>query len=387
MDALTDAPISPHDNAPPRFFPRDCHVISEFQLALIAIAAFVIAAILAYNYWQEQRYRERTERAFKTDHPDVLLDAGDVSRPVRLEPQLGELPLPEDDQVMDAPEDTFALAPRSASAGVNTAIDTVALILAEAPVTASALTPFIERARHIARPVIWEGLVGGLWEPLLTVDLTSGQVKELRVGLQLANRSGPTHREKIEEFMRLVEECAGAVSAVSQREQPVEAHERAQSIDAFCADTDIEIAVNVVGMNGVTFAPTKVRGLAEAAGMVHLDSGEYAQCDDTGEILFTLRNMNPAEPAGVSRSTGYLSGITLALDVPHVTKGKSAVDRMYSTALHMADALGGEVVDDNRAPLHAGGVEAIKKAVGGIATRMEHFGVAPGSPAAKRLFS
>ena len=100
-------------------------MISEFQLALIAIAAFVIAAILAYNYWQEHRYRERAERAFKTDHPDVLLDAGDVSRPVRLEPELGELPLPEDDQVMETPDDTFALAPRSVSGGVNTAIDTV----------------------------------------------------------------------------------------------------------------------------------------------------------------------------------------------------------------------------------------------------------------------
>lgn len=361
--------------------------MGDFQLALIAIAAFVIAGILFYNYWQEQRYRDRAERAFKADHPDVLLDAGDVSRPARLEPILGELPLPENDQVIDDPEEAFALAPRSASAGVNTAIDTVALILAEAPIAADALKPFMERARHIARPVLWEGLIGGLWEPLLHSDLTGGDVKELRVGLQLANRSGPTHREKIEEFMRMVEECAGAVSAVSQREQPAEAFARAQDIDAFCADTDIEIAINIIGTSGMTFAPTKVRGLAEAAGMMHLDSGEYALGGEQGEILFTLSNMNPAEPSGISKSHGYLSGITFALDVPHVGHGKQAIDRMYALALQMADALGGEVVDDNRTPLHAGGVEAIKKAVGGIAAQMEHFGVEPGSSTAKRLYS
>jgi len=362
-------------------------VISDFQIGLIAVAAFVIAGVLFYNYWQEQRYRQRAEKAFKADHPDVLLDAGDVSRPARLEPVLGELPLPENDRIIEDPEETFALAPRSASAGVNTAIDTVALILAESPIAANALGPFMERARHIARPVLWEGLIGGLWEPLLLSDMSGGDVKELRVGLQLANRSGPTHREKIEEFMRMVEECAGAVSAVSQREQPGEAFARAQDIDAFCADTDIEIAINVVGVNGVTFAPTKVRGLAEAAGMVHLDSGEYALGGETGDILFTLRNKDSAQPSGIDKSHGYLTGITFVLDVPHVSHGKAALDRLYAIALQMADALGGEVVDDNGKPLHAGGIEAIKKAVGGITTQMEHFGVEPGGAAAKRLYS
>lgn len=361
-------------------------MISDFTLALLGVAAVIIAAILAFNWWQERRHRQLAERAFKSDHPDVLFDSADATRPARLEPTLGDLPLPDDDVVIPAPEAIVSLAPRQHQpTGLNERIDSVAVILAEAPVTPEQITPFVLSSQKLGRVVHWEGLVGGLWEPLDAALSQGAALKELRLGLQLADRSGPTPKEKFSEFILLAEECANAIVAVSQREDVDEAFERAQGVDSFCADTDIEVAISLIGRSGVTFAPTKVRGLLEAAGLTQLPTGEYSQVDEAGDTLFTVRNMEPTEPPAINKS-GYLSGLSLALDVPHCANGMLAMERMLTLARQLSESLGGDVVDDNRRPLNANGIESIRQAIRGITAQMEHFGVMPGSAAAKRLY-
>lgn len=363
-------------------------MINDFTLALLGAAAALIVAILIFNWWQERRHSRMAERAFKADHPDVLFDSAEATRPARLEPTLGDLPLPEDDIVIPAPDAVDSLAPRQHQPGhgINEKIDSVAVILAEAPVPVEKLTGFVLSSQKLDRVVHWEALVNGLWEPLDAAMSAGGPgLKEIRVGLQLADRSGPTPKEKISEFMLLAEELAHEISAVSQREDVDEALERAQAVDAFCADTDIEIAISLVGRNGVTFAPTKVRGILEAAGLTALPSGEYSQADEVGNALFTVRNMEPTEPPAINKA-GYLTGLSLALDVPHCHDGMLALERMLLLARQLSEGLGGEVVDDNRRPLNAHGIEAIRQAIRGIAAQMEHFGVPAGSPAARRLY-
>ncbi len=382
-------------------------MINDFTMALIAAAALLVAAILVFNWWQERRYARTAERAFKADHPDVLFDSADATRPARLEPTLGELPLPEDDLVIPAPDAIASLAPRQhqPAEGINGRIDSVAVILAEAPVTPDKLTGFVLSSQKLGCVVHWEGLVDGLWEPLDAALAKGVSMKELRVGLQLADRSGPTPKEKISEFMLLAEELAHEITAVSQREDVDEAAERASSVDAFCADTDIEIAISLVGRSGVTFAPSKVRGLLEAAGLTLQPTGEYClresalatpasavdmddgptAFDDAGPVLFSVRNLESSEPPAINK-TGYLSGLTLALDVPHCQDSMLALERMITLARQLSESLGGDVVDDNRRPLNPNGIEAIRQAIRGIGAQMEHFGVMPGSPSAKRLF-
>lgn len=362
-------------------------MLNDFTLALIGVAAAFIVAILIFNWWQERRHAQAAERAFKADHRDVLLDPAEASRPARLEPTLGDLPLPDDDIVIPAPEAVNTLAPRQhrPEAGINERIDAVAVVLAEAAVTPEMLTGFVLSSQKLGKPVNWEALVGGVWEPL-DQALSSGQgLRELRAGLQLADRQGPTPKEKVSEFMLLVEELAHEASAVSQREDVEEAVERSLKVDAFCADTDIEIAISLIGKNGTTFAPTKVRGLLEAAGLVPMPDGEYVYPDEGGHELFSVRNMEATEPPAIDKP-GYLTGLTLALDVPHCPDGMLALERMIGLARQLGETLGGEVVDDNRRPLNATGIEAIRKAIRSIAGQMEGFGVLPGSQVARRLY-
>src|SRR5471032_2493160 len=141
-------------------------MISEFQTALIGIAALIIVGIVIFNHVQERRYREHAEKAFSSDHADVLFDASHATRPARLEPSLGALPVEEDDVVLDGVDSPDALAPQSAVTGIHPDIDCIGLVLADAPIAASMLTPLITRAKRLSKPVLWEGLVNGLWQSI-----------------------------------------------------------------------------------------------------------------------------------------------------------------------------------------------------------------------------
>jgi hypothetical protein len=426
-------------------------MISDFQLALGGAAAALVVGVIVYNRWQESKYKRRAERAFATDHPDVLIDdgaRGAGSKFDRVEPALDAAALGSlgpvttnkfaDDGLDDidpitmpspdvhashaaphiaaqsraqAPPPSFAsaepshpparpayadrphpaphLAPQVTSVpnapALHAEIDSLALVLADSAIGPDKYQPVVEQSRHLGKGVQWEGLSGGLWKPI-GADTADG-FRELRAGIQLADRQGPTDAMILNAFNDMIVQFSTKVNAVSQREDVATALGRAQEVDGFCADTDIEIAVNVIGKNGGTFAVTKVRGLAESKGMLPTASGEYVHQDEHGLLLYTLRNMDPAEPPGIKRSTGYLTGLSFALDVPRTANAVKVFDQMFIIAMQFADVLQGEVVDDNRRLLTANGRKVISETVANITETMEAKGVAPGSSTALRLYA
>ncbi|MEQ1516000.1 MAG: cell division protein ZipA C-terminal FtsZ-binding domain-containing protein [Usitatibacteraceae bacterium] len=370
-------------------------MISDFQWALVGIAVLIIILVIVYNRWQEAKYKKHAEHAFASDHRDVLLHEP-ADRLDRVEPQLGTLPRggSSDDDLMgfDSPKVEAPIRPASAAdgrlPGINPEIDTVALLLADSPISPDQFWPTVQQSQRISKRIIWEGLVGGLWQPIDAHNADDGDgYRELRAGLQLAARNGPVDINTLHGFNEMMIAFSQSIGAVSQREDVTLATARSQTVDAFCADTDIEIAINVIGKSGGTFATTKVRGLAESSGLTALDSGEYELRDELGHTLFTLRNMSADEPPGIKHAGTYLTGLTFALDVPRAPQPASVFARMMTLALRFADTLQGDVVDDNRKLLTANGRTAITETIGSIAEEMQSKGVVPGSSAALRLYS
>ena len=374
-------------------------MISDFQWALGGVAVAIIVLVIVYNRWQESKYKRRVEHAFASDHPDVLIDGqaaatASVSPSLigreRVEPRFEAMP----DQAADELAPIGDLSAHGASTVarqppvLHAEIDSIALVLADVPIESRHYELVVEQSKRLGNGVRWEGLAGGLWQPITLPTLET--FRELRAGIQLADRRGAIDTLALTAFNDMVSQFAAKVGAVSQREDVDAAMARAQRVDTFCADTDIEIAVNVIGKSGVTFAVTKVRGLAESNGMAALESGEYALLDDHGNVLVTLRNIEPTEPAGIKRAggvSGYLTGLTFALDVPRTIDADRVFERMFALALKFADMLHGEVVDDNKKILTANGRKVIADTIVHIMAKMEGQAIAPGSSVALRLYA
>jgi hypothetical protein len=171
---------------------------------------------------------------------------------------------------------------------------------------------------------------------------------------------------------------------VSQREAPAAAAARAREIDQFCADNDIEVAVNVVGQLGATFAMPRVKTLALENGLSETAAGELVRFAPDGSIAFLIRRFDDAQ---AKPGAHYYSGLTFALDLPNVADPPRALAEMVRVAELFAANLGGQLVDDNRRPLTEAGIASIRRSLEKIFHDMETHGIPAGSALARRLFS
>lgn len=359
--------------------------MSQLQLLLLALGAVFILGVVLYNIWQERRARNHAEKAFGTAIGDALF-ARNMDDGERREPTIGALP-PSD--VVEAVEGASELitpepleAPGGPAAEISSRIDTVAVILADDPVMREQLDPLLDALQNHTTPVHVEGLVNEQWHPIETSPRTSW--RELRVGLQLASRSGPVPESEIERFNESIAEFAATVNAVSQREAPATAAARARDLDNFCAEADIEVAVNVIGRSGTTFATSRVKSMALAHGFSETASGELVHYAGNGPPDFVIRRFN--DPSG-KVNPAYYAGLTFALDLPQVADPPKALDRMVKLAEAFAMELGGELVDDNRRALTDAGVASIRRSLEKIVDAMNQHGIPAGSPLARRLFT
>jgi hypothetical protein len=368
--------------------------VSDLQLSLIALGAVLVAAVAGYNILVERRARRRAEEAFRASHPDALLEpAADRREPVlgdlpaeggRKDPSLGALDAvvePAAGPAAETAKSDPAAAQPEPGAVLSSRVDTIALVLADRPVTREQLDGLLDTLAPHTTPVHVEGLAGEHWAPI--EESPRDAWRELRVGLQLASRAGPVAEEEIAAFNDTVAGFAASVNAISQRESPAEAAARARDLDSFCAEADIEVGINLIGRAGATFALPRVKALALEQGFAETGSGTFQRRDPEGAVTMAIR----VTEGGAGREIGYATGLTFAIDVPHVANPGSVLQEMGKVAEAFASALGGELVDDARKPLGPHGLAAIRRSLDAVAGSMDARGIPAGGALARRLFS
>lgn len=364
--------------------------MSDLNIALIIAAVGIVGGVWALNWWQERSFRRKAEQAFEKPSQDVLLErkpktAARASQDTpRLEPSLAtQAPSPEPVLAAPAVETVTSARPDTV---LDSAIDYIAELHPSEALNARSLQLAIEDAGKIGKPVRWMGLVEeNGWMP---VNPGSGaNLTQLRVGLQLADRKGPVGDSQMLEFVRIMRQLGEDAGAVVDLPQRTPALTTAADLDAFCADVDVLIGLNIVSRDGTPFPATKIRSLCEAAGMSLGEDGLFHFQNDAGQTLFSLCNLGQESFSSATIRQMKVNAVTLLFDVPRVVGGAPVFDRVVVLARHLAESLDGELVDDNRRPLNEQGIGAIRRQLADIYRRMELRGIAPGSATALRLFA
>lgn len=374
--------------------------MNELQLALIAAGGLVVAAVWAYNLWQERRHKKVAEEIFKGDRPDVLLQGqgGDDAdeAPARAEPtvspQRDERIEPGMEPVGDAAAEAAeedaeeaAVPPPPTELADPVADCTLQIGFAEA-VSAPALWEAQRGlAEQLTKPLVWSGHDGREWRRLSAHD--AGHYGAVAASLQFADRQGAVGAIELSTFLDGVRDIAQQFGGSIEVPQAQALLDHATALDGFCASVDVQLGVGVVEAAGGDFTGTKLRGLAEAAGMVLQGDGRFHAVDERGEDVFTLANIGSELFDADTLRTLTTHGLSFTLDVPRVTDGTAGFDRMLATAKQMAQTLGGVLVDGQRHPLHDATIAGIRAKIGEIQQQMAANQIAAGSPRALRLFS
>lgn len=400
--------------------------MTELQMGLIGLGAAAVVGVFAYNKWQEYRHRKLAQAMLKPQQDDVLLGAAPAKAPavtpapapdVRSEPELGSEapsvaqerrePVLSDDQpaevsgetgasepVMNpepAPVDDDGIADLPAGAVPGSLLDPrlefiVAMELVDPVPAAQIIHSQYEALQRIAKPIHWVAFndFNRQWERL--APDSEATVRRVRVGLQLVDRLGPVSEADLATFTGAMHALADELLAVA--DMPASRLlDQAAEIDRFCASVDLEIGVNLVS-RGTPFSGTKIRALAEAAGMVLADDGAFTRRDDDGRIQFTLQNFETTRFSSESIRNVTTHGLTFVLDVPRVDHGERVFLQMVDLAKRFAETLQGTLVDDNRQPLSDVQLDHIRREfIGKPQAMMASYGLPAGSPQALRLFS
>lgn len=270
---------------------------------------------------------------------------------------------------------------------LSPAIDYIVALEAVEPAPAyQILESQSEALLRVKKPIHWIGYneTAREWEPI--IDDGQSEYRRIRAGLQLVDRRGPLSESELSTFHLALQELSDELMAIPELPPRQPALDAAIALDQFCASVDIQIGINVIASAQV-FPGTKLRALAEAAGMVIDADGRFVRCDDEGNVLYLLLNQANVGFSPESMKTLTTHGVTFLLDVPRVAHGERVFSQMVDLAKRFADVLRGTLVDDNRRPLSDGALEPIRQQIGQYQSMMAARRLPAGGPLAQRLFS
>jgi ZipA, C-terminal FtsZ-binding domain len=365
-------------------------------LALLAAGIALVIGVLVYNWLQERRVRRRLEAS----KPPSVSGAGDadrvepefrehapgLSQSAGIDEAVDELPGVAPEPLEPRPVRVPATTAERPGAAPDPDIECVVVLQPQQPVPTSALAGAL--SAQLGKPLRWLGRrgAGSAW---LAIDsASSGTWHEIAACLLLANRAGAATRADIDAFVRLVGQTASALTVAYASPDAAAEASRAEELDRFCADLDVQIGLTILKSELGQIAGTRLRGVAEAAGFRINPGGffEYLQ-EETGVPMYTLQNYKTDQPFSVE-SLRMLStpGVVFLLDVPRVVDPIRVFDHMRLAAKRMTKTLEGVLVDDNRRPITDASLAAIREQVQATSVALREAHIDPGGPRALRLF-
>jgi len=371
--------------------------MSELQATLLAIGFGVIVAVYAFGWWQQRRYQRKFGEAFKASHVDALYQESGT----KLAGQLQQSALA--GMVDEAIEEAIITDVEIAEVSVvelsvtNLLDDSCSLLnvrsdfiielhLAE-PSPAAVLAGLWHRKFDFGKPVQVCGLTLGTkrWERAIAESQTL--YARFRIALQLVDRGGAISAAKLADFRDLVLGIAIRIKADTTVPDIQETFHQAIELDAFCAEADQMVGVNLVPPGDRLIPATKIVHAAARQDMTLEADGAFHLLNAHGQSLFSLINQNSVPFQHHTLETFSTAGITLLLDVPRVENPGNQFDQMMHVARELAKELQVNVVDDLRVVLSDNSLARIRAQIAEVEAKMCAWGIAPGSAQARRLFS
>ena len=390
--------------------------MTDLQMSLIAAGGVFVVGVISYNKWQEHKARKSVERAFASDHDDVLMRAdgtpAERSEPVLdigatpplgpVEPGFGTGAPAAGAPIAGAPaagapgagaagDGAASLAPAAALPGatpdtppaelaeslVDPLIDCMIALALEGAARGDKILPSLLKLRRVGnKPIHYIGLaVNGDWEPIVH----GGVYTKLQAGVQMATRTTSLNELEYSELVTRLRAVADEIGAEPEVPDMIEVMSEARTLHKFVAGHDAQLGVNLKS-NGPPWAMSTLIGALEKAGFDVGPSGRFAMPDGAGGVLFTLST-------NVTLGADTTDRLTLLLDVPCVAPERDGFGAMVKSARDLAMRLDATMVDDFEQPLVDATLDEIADQVKEFYTEMEAADIPAGSTRALRLFS
>ena len=390
--------------------------MTDLQITLFGAGGVFIVGVFSYNKWQEYKAKKSVERAFSTDHDDVLMREGDApvadaQEPVlRQEPRFDAAPAVKAEPSFGAPpasavpdahvhaepslgdaaepapavaapaapvQEEVSAASEQATSLVDPLIDCLLPLSLEAPVRGDKILPVLQTLRLVGnKPVHFIGLhVNGDWEPITH----GGVYTKMQGGVQLASRSTALNELEYSELVTRLRGVADEIGAEPEVPDMMEVMAEARTLHRFVAGHDAQLGVNL-HTNGAPWAIATLLVALEKQGFDVRPDGRFVMPDGDGGHLFSLST-------NVTLAEETTPRLTLLLDVPCVAPARDGFGAMVACAKALVGRLDATIVDDYNQALSDAALAEIAGQVHEFYQEMDAADIPAGSTRALRLFS
>ena len=380
--------------------------MSTLQISLAVAGGLILACVVAHSAWSARRNAPRqptppnnNETSAMPLQPPGQQDApGTTGRtPGATPPSDGaERREPSFDTGPDTvpggtPAPSFAqslgLATPEKSPVLDALIDVIAPVAIDGVVSGEAALAAMPSTRRAgSKPFGVEGLSAttGEWQ----FPVAGQRYSAFQCAVQLANRTGALNQIEYSEFVMKAQAFADALSGEAEFPDMLEEVARARELDQFASGHDAQLSFGLRAIS-TAWSPGYVQQCAGRIGFVAgalpgrmvLPGSQHG----LGPVL-GLSFDAQAAMAEAPEDTA-LRDITLSLDVPQVPHSERPFARLCESAIALAKAMGGVIIDDNGAPIRPEAMEAINNDLETLYTTLEARDLAAGSVLARRLFS
>jgi hypothetical protein len=364
--------------------------MTDLQASLIVIGCAIVIGVISYNKWSEYKARKSVQRAFSTEHDDVLMDAGATPKAAsgekddrRQEPSFAEAGASagggtgETQQTDEIEAVEFVHNLQRRELPIDELVDCIIPIALVGAARGEKILPALQSLRHVAnKPIHFIGQRDdGEWEPIAHGSVYSA----LRAGVQLANRSGAVNELEYSELVMRLRQVGDELDAEPEIPDMTSVMVSARALHQFVTQYDAQLSVNIAS-NGAPWAINSLLAALERQGFDVRPDGRLVMPDGDGGVLFML-STNETLAAEIT------SRLTLLLDVPCVAPARDGFGAMSACATVLASRLDGAIVDDTNQLLSPQALKDIAGQVASFYAEMAAADIPAGSTRALRLFS
>lgn len=338
---------------------------------------------------QEQSVQEETaiqasrmEDSFaeREETPELMSEQKTVVEPVFEEeiPPQEEVPqeeAPQQQETESIPSTTF-----TRRFVLDDIIDQSVLVNLKESVRADKILPFAQKLRRIGNKAVhFVGIANepapeSLWQPIVPGKF----YQRLKVGIQIANRTGPLNEIEFSDFVAKVTQLANEIGGNVIVPKSDVVLQNAKSLFKFVESHDARLGINVKSIRPWPIA-TLVQAL-EKSKLKKVNNDLFVLQDENNSVLFSLT-------INVEGASDAASSLTLILDVPCVPAEKQAFISMVRVAKDLARRLRGTIVDDAGRMLSDPMLNDIAHQVDVFYGEMKAASIDAGSSRALRLFN
>ncbi len=330
--------------------------MSDLQIGLIALGVVLIGLVLAFNWWQDRRARQRMQAHFPEGEHDPLLGAaGGSASGSRREPGMTV-----------AAEDAEEADPTC---------EAVIDVSFGQPVPGPQLRDALQGLAHsVGKPVrVLVMRDSGTHTSQLRADESYGS---LQLTVLLANRQGPLTDIGWSHLWSAAQTLAQSFDGTVEGPEQEQVLSQANQLDALCASLDAQV---VLGIKPAMTRPLhEVEPIVREAGFV-MYGDQLAWMSETGLPRFTLALATTAEQR--------IERLDLVLDVPNCQIDEQSFSRMAGVGRDMASRLNAQLLDEQGNPVMPQADAAIDKQVLEMRQALDRTGFQAGATRTLRLFS